>query len=75
MNRVVGTAALVTEAARGIGHAVVERLARDGATKDIVDCDRDSREVTQAHLEHTDIRVLSRAVDLEVTGLRRGLVE
>lgn len=60
MNRVEGKIALVTGSARGIGRAVVERLAEEGA-KLVISCDMGEATYEQTNVRHELLNVTDRA--------------
>ncbi len=60
MNRVEGKIALVTGSARGIGRAVVERLAEEGA-KLVISCDMGEATYEQTNVRHEILNVTDRA--------------
>jgi NAD(P)-dependent dehydrogenase (short-subunit alcohol dehydrogenase family) len=59
-----GRVALVTGGAHGIGRAIVERLAANGAAVAIVDLEAESAQQTAAELTAEGRRVIARAADV-----------
>ncbi|MGL4688090.1 MAG: 3-oxoacyl-[acyl-carrier-protein] reductase [Fusobacteriaceae bacterium] len=59
MKRVEGKIALVTGSARGIGRAVVERLAEEGATL-VISCDMGEATYEQKNIRHEILNVTDR---------------
>ena len=60
MDRVIGKVALVTGSARGIGRAVVERFAEEGAQM-VISCDMASAEYDQKNVRHEILNITDRA--------------
>ena len=60
MNRVAGKLALVTGSARGIGRAVVERLASEGAEM-VISCDMGEAVYEEKNVRHEILNVTDRA--------------
>ncbi|MGL5123795.1 MAG: 3-oxoacyl-[acyl-carrier-protein] reductase [Fusobacteriaceae bacterium] len=59
MNRVKGKIALVTGSARGIGRAIVERLAEEGATL-VISCDMGEATYEEKNVRHEILNVTDR---------------
>ena len=59
MDRLKGKIALVTGSARGIGRAVVEKFAAEGAEM-VISCDMGEAEYTQANVRHEILNVTDR---------------
>lgn len=68
--------AIVTGAARGIGLAIAERLARDGAKLVIADMDAAELDTATKHLsKEFDTEVVSYAGDLSSQGVAKGTID
>ena len=59
MDRLKGKIALVTGSARGIGRAVVEKFAAEGAEM-VISCDMGEAEYTQPNVRHEILNVTDR---------------
>lgn len=64
MRRLEGRVAVVTGAARGIGHGIAQRLAREGCHLALIDLDRDGLASAQAELTKPGRRVSTHLVDV-----------
>lgn len=78
-NRLESRNAIVTGAARGMGHAIAKALLEEGAKVAIVDIDEEAVKSAAAELHVDKRRVIGRAVDVskksQVTAFVRGVKE
>lgn len=65
MDRLKGKVALVTGSKRGIGRAIVEKFAEEGALM-VISCDRGETEYTQHNVKHEILDVTDRAAIKEL---------
>ncbi len=73
--RLIGKAAIVTGAGRGIGHAMALRLAQEGADVAIVDINQESAEETAHEIRALNRRSLALSVDLSRIDLIAAMID
>jgi acetoin reductase-like protein len=73
--RLIGKAAIVTGAGRGIGHAMALRLAQEGADVAIVDINQESAEETANEIRALNRRSLALSVDLSRIDLIAAMID
>ncbi|MEO8037552.1 MAG: 3-oxoacyl-ACP reductase family protein [Betaproteobacteria bacterium] len=64
MNRLSGRKALVTGAARGIGHAIAIAFAKEGADVAVLDLKRENAEATAAEVRECGVTAIAVAADV-----------
>jgi acetoin reductase-like protein len=73
--RLIGKAAIVTGAGRGIGHAMALRLAQEGADVAVVDINQESAEETAYEIRALNRRSLALSVDLSRIDLIAAMID
>ncbi|MFO1349331.1 MAG: 3-oxoacyl-ACP reductase family protein [Gammaproteobacteria bacterium] len=74
MNRLTGKKALVTGAARGIGHAIAIAFAKEGADVAILDLKKDSAERTAAEARQLGVQALAVGADVSDEAQVKGAI-
>ena len=73
--RLIGKAAIVTGAGRGIGHAMALRLAQEGANVAVADINQESAEETAHEIRALNRRSLALSVDLSRIDLNAAMID